>query len=255
MRVDSDDGSVNPSTRPAGPWKRDWLKACTVGELVGFVPPAITGAVLVAVDAPELLLVAGLVAAGALEGLVLGWAQSRVLLWLIPGISGWEAATAIAAGLAWLAGMGGSSLVGAVGARALLVALPGWIIGLLAMGVLQSLRLRRVVADATSWIPATTVAWLTGVAIPVIALSVGSERVATGGPRRRRHCGSGCDGSDRRRNHSSHAQPIRRTGGRSRSGCPAMTGLVWRSRQRWPFSHWHRPGERTRLGATEAGRP
>lgn len=155
-----------------GWWNRDWIKACVIGELIGFVPPAVTGAALVALEASEIVLVAGLVAAGVLEGLVLGRAQDAVLQRLIPDVTGWPAATAVAAGLAWMAGMGGSSLVGAVGAKGLIVAVPGWIIGLFAMGVLQSWRLRPVVRDARWWIPVTTVAWLVGVAIPVIALSV-----------------------------------------------------------------------------------
>ncbi len=143
-----------------------------IGELIGFLPPAATGAALVVLGVSELVLVAGLVAAGVLEGLVLGRAQGIVLRQLIPGVTCWAEATGVAAGLAWLAGMGGSSLVGAVGAKGLIVAVPGWIIGLLAMGVLQSWRLRSVVPDAKRWIPATTLAWLIGVTIPVVALSV-----------------------------------------------------------------------------------
>ena len=162
-------GSVERST---GRWNRDWIQACVIGELVGFVPPAVTGAVLVALDAPELVLVAGIVVAGIGEGLVLGWAQDRVLQRVLPGVTGWVAVTASAAGLAWLAGMGGSSLVQAVGPKGLFVAIPGWIIGLLAMGVLQAWRLHSVVPEPRRWIPATTMAWLIGVTIPVVALSV-----------------------------------------------------------------------------------
>jgi hypothetical protein len=167
--------SASPTTapdRPSGRWNRDWICACVIGELIGFVPPAVTGAVLVTLDAPEIVLVSGLVVAGGFEGLILGRAQHAVLRRLVPGVTGWAAATAVAAGLAWLAGMGGSSLLGAVGATALIVAVPGWVIGLLAMGILQYRRLRQVVPDASAWIPATTIAWLIGVAIPVVALSV-----------------------------------------------------------------------------------
>ena len=120
--------------RPRGRWNRDWIRACVIGELIGFLPPAVTGAALVAFDAPEVVLVGGLVVAGVAEGLVLGWAQNIVLRRLIPDVTGWPVATAAAAGLAWLAGMGGSSLVDAVGSKGLVVAGPGWVIGLFAMG-------------------------------------------------------------------------------------------------------------------------
>ena len=88
-----------------------WTRACIVGELVGFVPPALTGGLLVTFGAPEVVLVVALVIAGMGEGFILGVAQSAVLRDVLPGVSGWVAATTLAAGAAWLAGMGGSSLV------------------------------------------------------------------------------------------------------------------------------------------------
>ena len=152
--------------------RRRWIRACVVGELVGFVPPAVTGAVLVVLDAPEAVLVVGLVLAGLAEGFVLGTAQSRVLSDALPSVTGWVGATTIAAGLAWLAGMGGSSLTQAVGPSALVVVVPAWIAGLLSMGVLQARCLRPAVVNSRRWIPVTTIAWLVGVALPVAALSV-----------------------------------------------------------------------------------
>lgn len=172
MQPSSVASGVDSPARRRGRWNPEWIRACLVGELLGFVPPAVTGAMLVALGAPEIVLVVGLVAAGAVEGLILGRTQNTVLQRLIPGVTGWPSTTAFAAGLAWLAGMGGSSLVGAVGAKGLIIAVPGWIIGLFAMGVLQARRLRPVVPDAWSWVPATTVAWLVGVSIPVAALSI-----------------------------------------------------------------------------------
>lgn len=152
--------------------RRDWIRACVVGELVGFVPPAVTGALLAWLEVGDAVLVTGLVVAGVAEGAILGTAQARVVTSALPGVTRWAAATAAAAGLAWLAGMGGSSLVGAVGPVALVVAVPGWIAGLLGMGVLQAWRLGKVVDGALRWVPATTLAWLVGVMIPVLALSV-----------------------------------------------------------------------------------
>lgn len=49
---------------------------------------------------------------------------------------------------------------------------PGFVVGLLAMGVLQWWVLRNIVVGAGRWIPVTTAAWLVGVLIPVIALSL-----------------------------------------------------------------------------------
>lgn len=151
--------------------KAEWIRACVVGELGGFIPPAVTGAVLVWLDAPELLLVVGLIIAGTAEGVVLGLAQSRVISRILPDVSGWTKATATAAGIAWLAGMAGSSLVQAAGPIGLVIAVPGWTVGLLSMGFLQARRLAVVVDDAGRWVPVTTVAWLVGVSLPVTVLS------------------------------------------------------------------------------------
>lgn len=162
--------------RAAGAWSdvgtSGWIRACVFGELVGFIPPAIVGASLYAVGAPEIVLVFGLVAAGVAEGVVLGHAQARVVTTLLPEVVGWTRATAIAAGIAWLAGMGGSALVQHVGPIALIVVAPAWLIGLLSMGLLQARRLAPAVDDARDWVAVTTVGWLIGVALPVIALSI-----------------------------------------------------------------------------------
>lgn len=122
-------------------------------------------------DAPESWLVVGLVLAGIAEGYVLGSAQDRVLRDVIPGVTKWPEATAAAAGVAWLAGMGGSSLLQARGSSWLVLVAPGWVLGLLAMGVLQAWRLSGVRDGWAGWIPVTSIAWLVGVTIPVVALS------------------------------------------------------------------------------------
>ena len=77
----------------------------------------------------------------------------------------------MAAALAWLAGMGGSAAVQAWGPVALVVVGPAMVAGLLAMGVLQWLVLRRHVPGSGRWVPVTSAAWLVGVLIPVAALS------------------------------------------------------------------------------------
>lgn len=145
-----------------------------IGELVGFVPPAMAGATLVALGASEVLLVLGLVGAGLIEGAVLGFSTGRVLHRYRPDIAvaPWVGATALGAGIAWLAGMGGSSLVQAVGPWVWALVGPGLVVGLLALGTLQWRVLRTVVPHSARWVPVTSGAWLLGVTIPVVALSV-----------------------------------------------------------------------------------
>jgi hypothetical protein len=154
--------------------RRRWTAAFVVGELVGFVPPALVGAALVVAGVPDGVLVAGLVAAGAIEGAVLGVTTGRVLGCELPmlDVRRWVAATAAGAAVAWLAGMGGSALIQAVGAWALIVVAPGLIVGLLAMGILQWRVLQPFVPGAARWVPVTAGAWLVGVMLPVVALSV-----------------------------------------------------------------------------------
>jgi hypothetical protein len=156
--------------------RRGWTLAFLVGELVGFVPPAVTGAALAGAGAPDGVLVAGLTLAGSVEGAVLGVFQARVLARYAPMLDGraWVGATATAAGFAWLVGMGGGALMGSdvVPAPLLLAFLvPAWAAALLAMGFAQWLCLRRVVPDAGRWVWVTAGAWLIGVMIPVAALS------------------------------------------------------------------------------------
>ena len=157
--------------------RKRWVLAFVLGELIGFLPPAIVGAWLGSAGVSELTLVGGLTAAGLVEGAALGVAQAWVLRRHAPEIDhrAWIVATTVAAGVAWLAGMGGSALLGAgilPPALAAAVAVPAFALGLLAMGVLQWLVLRRAVADCGRWIWVTTGAWLVGVAIPVAALSL-----------------------------------------------------------------------------------
>ncbi len=148
--------------------------AFVFGELVGFVPPAVTGAVLAGLGVNDAVLTAGLVAAGSLEGAALGYAQGRVLVRWLPTLvrRDWTLATAVAAALAWLAGMGGSAAVQQWGPAALAVVAPAMLGGLLAMGLLQWVVLRRHLPGSGRWIPVTSAAWLVGVMIPVAALSV-----------------------------------------------------------------------------------
>jgi Ca2+-transporting ATPase len=157
--------------------RRRWTAAFLAGELVGFAPPALTGATLAAVGAPDVALVLALTLAGAGEGAVIGYAQARVLATYAPAVDGrrWISATAAAAACAWFVGMGGGALLGSrVAPAALLVPLlvPAWAGALAGMGYAQWLVLRRAVPRSARWVPVTASAWLAGVMIPVVALSV-----------------------------------------------------------------------------------
>ncbi|MBY5161192.1 hypothetical protein [Salsipaludibacter albus] len=155
----------------------DWVVALSVGEAIGFVPPALAGATLATAGVADSWLVVGLTVAGVVEGVAIGVFGARVLARHLPDVDrvDWVVATALAAGLAWFLGMGGSAVLGAADDHAALVlvaVVPAWFAGLLAMGYAQWLVLRRVVARASRWIWVSAGAWLVGVAIPVTALSV-----------------------------------------------------------------------------------
>jgi hypothetical protein len=155
---------------------RQWTAALLLGELVGFLPPAVTGATLAAVGVSDVVLVAALTAAGTLEGAAVGAAQAWVLRRHAAPLDArrWVAATAAAAGFAWCVGMGGGALLGAAAAPTavlLVLLVPAWTAGLFAMGVAQWLVMRGGVPGAGRWVWVTTGAWLVGVMIPVTALS------------------------------------------------------------------------------------
>jgi hypothetical protein len=150
-------------------WRR-WVAATTLGELLGFLIPvaAISAGADEAAGPLRLPLV---VLAGAGEGAVLGWAQSRVLRPLLPGLSAtaWTVRTAAAAALAWTVGMGPSSLGAVVqgwapGAR-VAVAVPAALVILLSIGTAQWTVLRRVLPGSARWIGWTAAGWLAGLAV------------------------------------------------------------------------------------------
>lgn len=169
-------------TPPPGPpavagFRRRWTAAFVIGELVGFVPPAVTGATLGTLGVPDPVLVAGLTAAGVVEGAVLGAAQRTVLERWAAAVDGraWVVATATAAAFAWFVGMAGGALMGADIAPPgllLVVLAPAWTAALLSMGYLQWRVLRAALPRSARWVWVTAGAWLVGVMIPVAALSL-----------------------------------------------------------------------------------
>ena len=165
-------GSGDDQARVGAEWPvwRRWVVATTLGELLGFLIPV--AAVAAGADhAPGPVPLLLMVLAGAGEGTVLGWAQSRVLRPLLPGLSmtAWTARTAAAAALAWLVGMGPSTL-GAVfdgwpPELRVAVAVPAGLLLLLSIGAAQWTVLRRVLPGSARWIGWTAAGWLAGLAV------------------------------------------------------------------------------------------
>lgn len=163
-----------PARRPrprsagaSGVWTR-WTVAATVGELAGFTVPAVAGAAVSAAAAPDPVIVATLVAAGFLEGVTLGFAQSGVLGRAAVGVRrrDWTLATGAGAAIAWLLGMLPSTFAGRVPSGVLwaLVAVVAPVL-LVSLGLAQWLVLRRHRTGSAWWIAATAGAWLAGLAV------------------------------------------------------------------------------------------
>jgi Ca2+-transporting ATPase len=149
---------------------RSWVRWTTAGETVGFAVPALAaaGAAALPGEGWRWLL---LLAAGATEGAVLGWAQTRVLRRVLPGLPtrAWVLRTAMAAVVAWAVGLtpaavwpsladlpvGGAVALGALGGALLLASI----------GVAQWTVLRGRLAGSEQWIGWTALGWCVGLAV------------------------------------------------------------------------------------------
>jgi hypothetical protein len=160
------------SARPAlrGPrLVRSWFLTVTAAEFLGFAVAACTGAVTA--DAAAWVSVPALLAAGALEGGMLGWGQVSVLRRVLPGVGRrqWIVATAVAAMLAYAIGVVPSTLAGSIGSWPVAVVAAGAVLlgaALLAsIGTAQWLILRRHVTGALRWVGTTALAWLVGLGV------------------------------------------------------------------------------------------
>jgi hypothetical protein len=146
-------------------WRR-WTVAATLGELVGFLVPAVVAASVRDLD--QVTVVAALVVAGFVEGSALGYAQSRVMREVVPGVRrrDWTVATGTAAALAWLLGMLPSSLAGRIPEAVLwtviVVAAP---VLLASIGGAQWLVIRRRRRRSGWWVAATAAAWAAGLLV------------------------------------------------------------------------------------------
>jgi hypothetical protein len=148
---------------------RSWVLTVTAAEAAGFAVPAGVGALTA--GSPSAVSVPALLAAGAVEGALLGWGQAVVLRRVLPGFParGWVLATSAAAVLAYAVGLAPSTLAPVwagwpPGVLVPLAVLLGLVL-LNSIGVAQWRILRRLVPRAGRWIVATALAWLGGLAV------------------------------------------------------------------------------------------
>lgn len=119
-----------------------------------------------------------MVAAGAIEGAILGYAQGHALRPALPGLdpSRWIALTAAGAAAGWIVGLGPGTqydrLSGLLLALVAGLGTLGALIFLLSVGGAQWFELRRHVRKAGWWIPANALAWTAGVNLVVVAMAL-----------------------------------------------------------------------------------
>ena len=148
---------------------RRWVAIVSIGEAVGFAVPAIVG-VLFFEESGVVFLVA-LVAAGLLEGALLGGAQWLALRSELPrlGLGRWAGGTAVGAVVAYAVGMLPSTLYETwvtwpVVAQVVFFVVTGSAM-LASIGTAQWVELRRHVSRAGRWIIGTAAAWATALAV------------------------------------------------------------------------------------------
>ncbi|MEQ6902936.1 hypothetical protein [Nocardioides sp. YIM 152588] len=143
---------------------RLWIALVTLTEALGFAVPAVVGAALA--DAAWPVVLAALLAAGAVEGTLLGAGQATVLRRLLPGLDPgrWTRLTALAAVVAYALGMAPSTWASPLfeepSGAAWAAAGIGGVLLLASIGGAQWLELRLHLRRAWRWVVATAVAWL-----------------------------------------------------------------------------------------------
>ncbi len=160
--------------RPVGLWSA-WVGWTTAGETLGFLVPAAVAAATA--GRPAMVAVPLLLAAGAVEGALLGTTQAHVLRRALPRLrmNRWVAVTSAAAVLAWLLGLLPSVAADAIGGwpTPILIGLAGagGLVLLCSIGAAQWTVLRHHVARAHRWVAITAVAWLAGLVVFMLIAS------------------------------------------------------------------------------------
>lgn len=162
-----------------------WVGATAIGELLGFIAPAVVGSTSAVAGISDLQRLPLLVLAGVIEGATFSCAQWLVLRRYLRQLSGrtWIGATAVAAGLAWAIVLVTISIPN-------LEAIPRWVligaglligsIFLVSIGGAQWLALRQVAARAGWWILANAIAWPLGVIVSIIGIGLIPDGAALG---------------------------------------------------------------------------
>jgi hypothetical protein len=154
---------------PGALW-RHWVLLTTAGEAAGFLVPA-CAAVLVPRTWGEGPRFVVLVVAGACEGAVLGWAQSRALGRWLPALpaAAWIARTALAAALAWAVGLLPAALWGTwsrlPAAELVPLAVVAALVLLASIGTAQWTVLRHHVRESAQWIGWTALGWMAALTV------------------------------------------------------------------------------------------
>jgi hypothetical protein len=172
-----------------------WALANVVGEVLGLGLAGVIAIVMVlTIGEPETALVAMMmagvmIAAGTLEGVIVGFAQWLVLRRRLHRLSRveWVRATAIGAFLAWTIGMGPSTLMAlnqgagsppppeiSDAVKYALASVMGVALGMI-LGVPQWRALRRYASGASMWVWANAAAWAVG--MPVVFVGAGLSPV------------------------------------------------------------------------------
>lgn len=148
---------------------RRWLLVVTLGEAVGFLLPATLGPLVM--ERPPAVYFPALLAAGAVEGAVLGWAQWSVARPRLPGLprGRWVGLTAAGAASAYAIALVVPTFWEAlsqwpVGAQVAVFATGGTVF-LLTIGIAQWLELRHHVSRGWRWVAATAIAWCLALAV------------------------------------------------------------------------------------------
>jgi hypothetical protein len=174
-------------------WK--WTWHCAVGELVGIgVAGGIAAGLHYLIGEPASLLqklgiLAAMLAAGSLEGSLLGWLQWQVMKERLPHLpaSEWIGWTVLGAVLGWLLGMTPSLFFTDTAGPDTNVALnQGWVVAvlILAMGLLfgglfgffQWLAFRKYAPRAARWILANALGWGLGLGWIFLGASLPEEK-------------------------------------------------------------------------------
>ncbi|WP_394769739.1 hypothetical protein [Lacisediminihabitans sp.] len=165
MSIAQADLSADTSQPPLR-FKRRWILFVTVGEAIGFLVPAATGA-LTAGPSLERWQVPLLILAGIGEGALLGTAQALAgrRFRRPPPLGGWIGATALGAAIAWSCGLGISAIAQSAApvAAVILAAVVLGLAGLAAMPTLQYLTIRRTIPGSALWIPVNAGVWVVGI--------------------------------------------------------------------------------------------